>query len=59
MHSRLLRLLAVCVFCRQAMLAAYESMNVDPTVAKSWCRLGDAYRDLGRYGAAAALASAI
>lgn len=39
--------LAVCAPV-QAMLAAAQSVTIDPPVAKSWCRLGDAYRDLGR-----------
>jgi len=33
----------------QAMLGAMESITIDPAVAKSWCRLGDAYRDMGRW----------
>lgn len=41
--------LIVCAIM-QAMLAAQESVSVQPTVAKSWVRLGDAYRDLGRCG---------
>jgi cytochrome c-type biogenesis protein CcmH/NrfG len=33
----------------QALHAAEESVKADPTVAKSWCRLGDAYRVLDRW----------
>jgi hypothetical protein len=36
-------------FVLQAMLAAQESIAIDPAVSKSWCRLGDAYRDTGRW----------
>lgn len=31
------------------MLAAHKSIEIDPTVAKSWCRLGDACRGCGRW----------
>jgi hypothetical protein len=32
--------------CLQALHAAEESVKADPTVAKAWCRLGDACRAL-------------
>ncbi|KAF6250689.1 hypothetical protein COO60DRAFT_1646284 [Scenedesmus sp. NREL 46B-D3] len=34
---------------QQALHSAEESVKADPTVAKSWCRLGDAYRALARW----------
>eukprot|EP00883_Tetradesmus_obliquus_P008798 jgi/Sobl393_1/19530/SZX74190.1 len=33
----------------QALHAAEEAVKADPTLAKAWCRLGDAYRALGRW----------
>jgi cytochrome c-type biogenesis protein CcmH/NrfG len=38
-----------CSYLSQALHAAEESVKADPTVAKSWCRLGDAYRALDRW----------
>jgi hypothetical protein len=42
-------LFPTCCYLSQALHAAEESVKADPTVAKSWCRLGDAYRALERW----------
>jgi tetratricopeptide (TPR) repeat protein len=38
-----------CSYLSWALHAAEESVKADPTAAKSWCRLGDAYRALDRW----------